>query len=208
MRTAVRYAWWLRFVRTGVLLAGMTACTTAHISADPCPLVLPLSNRQVAEQVVSRALENLGIPEGNGREVSCRIERTGRAGDTLLDIMAVEYLLRRGYRVRAGDTVPGFTFRADSLMVDLERRGGIRSGRVVRRAEAFVVAVFRETADAHTTYRARGVHEDAFPSRLLAHAGRVEPFVNESGSPAFAVKQVLFGLIVTGLIWLLYSYRG
>jgi len=208
MRTAVRIARGLRFVLTGVLLAGMTACATSRVSNDPYRTSLPLSNRQVAERVISQALENLGIPEGNGREVSCRVERTGTAGDPMLDIMAVEFLARRGYRVRTDSTIPEFRFGTDSLAVDLTGRGSIRARRVERHAEASVVAVFRESPDARKTYRAFGVYEDSFPAWASEYTGRSEPFVNDHRRSGLAVKPFFFGLIVTGLVWLLYTYRG
>lgn len=208
MRTSHRNPVGWRYVCAGVLLTAMAAHPIGSRADDAHGALPPLSNRQAAERAVARALDNLGIPGGNGREVSCRIERKDGAGDQLLDIMAVEFLVRLGYRVRMGDTVPGFTFRADSLAVDIERRGGILAGRVERRAEATIVAVFRETADTHTTCRARGVYEDAIPAQYLKHAGLSEPFVNDHSRSAFALKPVLFGLIVTGMVWLLYLYRG
>jgi hypothetical protein len=52
------------------------------------------------------------------------------------------------------------------------------------------------------------MYDDAFPTGMLDHVGRDDSFVVDRGRSFAVVRPVLFGLAVTGLIWLLYSYRG
>jgi hypothetical protein len=169
---------------------------------------LPPTNRQAAERAVAAALEQLGVPEGNGAEAACTIDGPASPGGALLDILAVEFLGRRGYKVRTGDGVPGFRFGLDSLTVDLDGRGVFRVRRVDRHAEATVTAEYRGSPDTRYIYRARGVFDDSFSAAAAGYTGRAEPFVNDRSGPSLPVEPILFGLAVTGLIWLLYSYRG
>ena len=205
-----------------VFLLAMVMQPDGSGTEEPGRLRFPPTNRQMAEQVIAQALEKLGIPEGKGGEVSCGVEEGGAPGNSLIDILSVEFLNRHGYRVRTGDGIPGFRFGVESLAVVLKGRGVVRVSRVERHAEVSVVAVLRGTGEtgrpsvsgAHvgdplrTTWRARGVLDDAFPAKDREYVGRSEPFVNDQSGPSLSIRPIVYGLIVTGLIWLLYSYRG
>ncbi len=191
------------FFRGLLALAGMLTATAVFAESP----ALPFTNRQVAEQVVARALEDLRLPEGNGAAVRVGLEGNGQGRD-MLEVAVMEHLAGHGYRVGGGDTLPEFRFGMDTLYVSLEREGGFRKKQVRRLAEARIGAVFRETPDARKNYQGRGIYDDAFPSGMLDHVGRDASFVVDRGRSFAVVRPILFGLAVTGLIWLLYSYRG
>ena len=167
----------------------------------------PLSNRQVAERVITCALDSLGIPEGKGFTVHVEVDGTG-IGQNILDMAATEFLTKHGYHVGGKGALPEFRFTVDTLFVNLGREGGFRKKQVRRIAEARIGANFRETQDSRKVFQGHGFYNDAFPVGKLNHVGRGDSFVVDRGSSFAVVRPVLFGLAVTGLIWLLYSYRG
>jgi hypothetical protein len=169
--------------------------------------VPPLTNRQAAEQALLRALQNLGIPEGSGMTVLCRADSSG-SGFPVFQAAARAYLLGRGYRVRERGEFPEFSLSLDTLFVSMERKGFLRIKTVQRAAEARVGAVFRGPGETRQVYRGSGTYEDVFPANMIDHAGRNDPFLTGEGRSFGIVKPVLFGVVFTGLIWLLYSYRG
>jgi hypothetical protein len=181
-----------------------TGFTPEGKTADSYPL--PPSNRQVAENVLFKAVENLGIPEGKGAGILFSAAGTGAAGD-ILGFIAEEFLLKRGYEVHESGNFPEFRFDLDTLYVRLNP-GGKGKKRVERFAEARISAFFQETESSRKVYNGSGIFEDAFPSAMIKHVGRDDRFVIRQRTLYSAVKPVFFGLIMTGLVWLLYSYRG
>jgi hypothetical protein len=191
----------LALVLTGVLTEFRTAPSGAETD------VPPLTNRQAAEQVLARALENLGIPEGNGVIVLCRANSSGTEVP-FFRAAVQEFLLARGYRIRESGEFPEFRFGLDTLFVHIERKGFLRDRMVRRMAEARIGVVFRSSEEVRQAYRGSATYEDMFPAAMIDHAGRNDPFLTGEERSFGIIKPVVFGLVFTGLIWLLYSYRG
>jgi hypothetical protein len=168
----------------------------------------PITHRQAAERAIFSALESMKVPGGASATVSLRIEDRGRACDPMLRLAAEDYLVRNGYRVRAGEEVPCFTFRADTLSVTLERSGGIRNASAARSAETAVTAVFRPDASSWLGFGGHGSFRGTIPLWAVSSMGRDLEFVNDQSRLFGAVRPVFLGLLVTGFVWLLYSYRG
>lgn len=191
----------------GVIAAMLLGALWAAGSAAGADGSLPLTNRQTAERALTRALEGMAIPEGNGLAVRCRAETAGPGSD-LLPAAAVEYLVGRGYRVGEGEALPEFRFTLDTLYVRIDRPGWVRRKTAERVAEARVGAEFLGARDTRMVFRGQGRLEDAFPAGMLDHTGWDDPFLVGTKGSFGTAKPVFFGLVVTGLIWLLYSYRG
>jgi hypothetical protein len=168
----------------------------------------PITHRQAAERAIFSALEAMKVPPGGSSPVSLRFEDRGRACDSMLRLAAEDYLVRNGYRVRAGEEVPCFTFRADTLSVTLERSGGIRNASAARSAETAVTAVFRPDAASRRVFEGKGSYRDAIPLWAVSSMGRDLEFVDDQSRLFGAVRPVFLGLLATGFVWLLYSYRG
>ncbi len=168
----------------------------------------PITHRQAAERAISSALDAMNAPGGGSSQISFQIEDRGRACDSLLRLAAEDFLVRNGYRVRAGDEFPCFTFRADTLSVTIGRCGGIKNASAVRSAEAAVTAVFRPDAASRHVFEGKGSYHDAIPLWAVSPMGRDLDYVNDRSRLFGAVRPVFLGLIATGFVWLLYSYRG
>jgi len=169
---------------------------------------MPVSHRQAAVRALSGAFEALGIPGGNSSAASLRIEDSGRSADSMLRSLAEEYLVRKGYRIHAGDDAPGFVFRADTLFVALDRVGGLGNSSEARSAGASVTVTFRPDDTSRLVYEGKGTFCDTIPRWAASSMGRDEEYVNDRGHVFAAVKPVFLGFLVTGFLWLLYSYRG
>jgi hypothetical protein len=191
----------------GVMFAGLVGAGFTGFGAETDSYPLPPSNRETAEKVLSKAIENLGIPEGKGAGILFRTEGTG-TGKELLGILAEKFLLNHGYQVHEIGNFPEFRFGIDTLYIKLDTGGKGKKHSVERFAEARVGAFFQETEDMKKVYNGRGVYEDEFPSGMLEHVGRNDTFVIQNNTLFAAAKPFLYGLIMTGLVWLLYSYRG
>ncbi len=170
-------------------------------------VIPPPTNRQAAEKALVQALETLGIPEGNGVTALFRVTEPGESGD-LFRVTAMEYLLRRGYRIKESGEFPEFRFDLDTLYVHINRKGFPRRKTAERIAEARIGAIFHDLDETRKVFRGHGIHEDGFPAVMLNQVGRDDLFPVGSDRLFGAIKPALFGLTVTGLIWLLYSYRG
>ncbi len=82
----------------GLLLLGFVGCSSVFQGEKPYTNEIPVSNAQVAQKVIELALENAGIPYGKGTEVSYKVDGDSEE-DNLLRIIALEFLLKHGYRV-------------------------------------------------------------------------------------------------------------
>lgn len=167
-----------------------------------------LTHRQAAWRALWGALDGMNVPRGGAKEVSLRIEGSGRDCDSMLRLAAEEYLVRNGYLIRAGEEIPCFTFHADTLSVTLERTGGIRNAAASRSAEAAVTAVFRPDAASRLVFEGKGSYRDAIPLWAVSTMGRDQTFINDRSRLFGAARPVFLGFLVTGFVWLLYSYRG
>lgn len=187
-------------------VAGVIAmCVATSVSGEsPSP---PISHRQAAERVIATAMDDLGIPEGNGMTACIVVDGAAPGGD-ILEIAAAEFLLEHGYKIAGSDTFPEFRVGLDTLAVSLESEGGFWKKKVRRRAEARVKAVFREARDARKVFVGQGIYEDVFSKGALGKSDRDDPFIIDRSRSFTVVRPIFFGLTVTGLIWLLYSYRG
>ncbi len=169
--------------------------------------VLPPTNLRVGERVLARAMQSLNIPGGSGRLVRISTAESG-PGNGLLADTALEYLVGRGYRVAESDTLPEFRFSLDTLYVSIERPGWIRRNRAVRTAEARIGAEYHGPENTRQVFRGQGRIEDVFPASMIDHVEGNDLFPDRAEDSFGAARSVVFGLVVTGLIWLLYSYRG
>jgi hypothetical protein len=173
---------------------------------------MPVSNVRVGEQVIEQALENSGIPGGNGTVVLYTVNQSGFSGN-LLDILVPEFLLKKGYTVtKKKGFLPEFTFNLDTLYVNLDRKHLSRHGSVVRRySEARINAVFKTSLDFSEVYAGRGIFSDIIRSKDMKYLGSNENFVHQiqNGDGVIGkIKPVFTGVAVTILMWLLYSYRS
>ena len=173
---------------------------------------IPLSNIYVGETVIESALENSGIPPGNGTEVVCNIDGVTKA-DYLLGINASEYLLRHGYRIFENKkSILEIRFSLDTLYVNLDIKRTKNKVKLIKRySEARICAVFHQLSGVKEVYKGLGIYEDTFPFQMLDSVGNNESFV--TFSPAYnriaeKVKPFLLGITMTALVWLFYSYRG
>jgi len=82
----------------GLLLLGFVGCSSAFQGGETNQGEIPISNAQVAEKVIELSLENAGIPCGHGTIVSCKVDGDSEE-DSLLGMIALEFLLKHGYRV-------------------------------------------------------------------------------------------------------------
>ena len=156
----------------GLLLLGFVGCSSAFQGGETNQGEIPISNAQVAEKVIELSLENAGIPCGHGTIVSCKVDGDSEE-DSLLGMIALEFLLKHGYRVvenndslvalqrsdslrcNAGETkneIPEIRFGLDTLYVNLYPRldRGSRT-KNIRCVEAQRVSkLIRRHSEAHT----------------------------------------------------------
>jgi hypothetical protein len=186
-----------------VAVSGFPAGDVRAQNAPP----FPATHRQAAEKALSAAVGNLGIPEGNGSDV---LFRTGSAGTghELLGTIAEEYLLAHGYRVHEKGTWPEFAFELDTLYVRLDSGGKGRGRLTARIAGAEVGAVYRITEDTRSVFHGSGKYEDVIPARALRKMEQKETYIIDHSTVFGVVKPIFLGIMITGLVWLLYSYRG
>ena len=148
----------------GLLLLGFIGCSDVFRGVEPYTSEIPVSNAQVAQKVIELALENAGVPHGQGTEVSYKVDgdprldpRLDQGGveDNLLGIIALEFLLKHGYRVVENkDSSPihsgtEIRFSLDTLYVNLyprldrgESRTTKMSKLIRRHSEAHIKIVF------------------------------------------------------------------
>ena len=239
----------------GLLLLGFIGCSSVFRGEEPEFRIqnsefrineIPVSNAQVAQKVIELALENAGVPYGKGtlvalqrsenEEVSYKVDGDSEE-DNLLRIIALEFLLKHGYRVsefrihNSEFTIPVIRFSLDTLYVNLYPRldprldrGGSRTTKMSkltrRHSEAHIKIVFLIVRAEHVqpllpefkkVYKGRGVMEDTFPSYMLESVGEGESFTTIFPAQDRIIKNVqpfLLGITITALVWLLYSYRG
>jgi hypothetical protein len=195
------------FIFWMVIPAGLAgAFFTAYASemnTDP----LPPSNNEVVGIVLSDAMGNLGIPEGKGVDVFFCIEGESEKKD-IIRVIAEKFLLEHGYRVHETGKFPEFRFGLDSLYIKLDLKKEGKKNIVERFAEAKIVAIFQETEISRKVYNGSGVFKDEFPAKMMGHVGEKDPVIVNHRTFYGVIKPVFFGLIMTGLVWLLYSYRG
>jgi len=196
----------------GLLLFGLAGCSSVFQGKESYRSEMPLSNVNVGEIVIERALENAGIPRGHGTEVFYQVDETSKASN-LLEIIALEFLLRHGYRiVENKKSIPEIRFSLDTLYVNLDiRRTKSLSKIIIRNSEARIGAVFQDTSGLNKIYKGKGLHNDIFPFQILDSVGNSEPFVTifqTQDRIAEKVKPFFLGFTMTALVWLLYSYRG
>jgi len=196
----------------GLLLFGLAGCGSVFQGGEPHEIEIPLSNLNVGEIVIERALEKAGIPMGHSTEVVCQVDEASEYGN-FLEIVALEFLLGHGYRiVENKKSIPEIRFSLDTLYVNLNiKRTKSLSKIIIRNSEACIGAVFRETSGLKKIYKGCGLHNDVFPFNTLESVGNNESFVNiflAQDGIAEKVKPFFLGLTMTALAWLLYSYRG
>ncbi|HDY86872.1 MAG TPA: hypothetical protein ENH82_02015 [bacterium] len=187
-------------------------CSGAFRSNELNQNKIPPSNIHVSQTAIKAALENSGIPQGNGTGVVCNIDGATKA-DYLLDNIASEYLLGHGYRVFENKkSIPEIRFNLDTLYVNLDIKRKKKEVKLIQRySEARISVVFLLPSGVKEVYKGRGTYEDAFPFKMLDSTGKNEPFVTYSpvyDRIAKKAKPFLLGITMTALAWLLYSYRG
>lgn len=173
---------------------------------------VPRSNVQVEEEVIKRALNDLGLPDGHGREVMCVVEGDDMACD-MLRVIAPEVLLQQHYQIaEKKPSVPKLRFTVDTLRVVLTSERSQEMGkRIQRYAVAHIAAAFLDTDGTRRVFTGRGTFDDSFASYMLDSVGSNNPYIIDSVSLdryKAKVKPVVFGVAMTVLAWMLYSYRG
>jgi len=173
---------------------------------------IPLSNIQVEEKVIRSALKDLGLPGGQSREVMCMVNENSRASE-ILRIIASEVLLEQQYSVtEKKSSVPVLRFSVDTLRVVLTSERLQKKGKGIKRfAEAHISCVFLETSGSRYVFRGKGTYEDSFASHMLNSLGESDQYVtNHALHDRYTekVKPVVFGVTMTILTWMLYSFRG
>lgn len=202
---------WVRLFQ-GLLLFGLAGCSSVFQGEKPYKSEIPLSNVNVGEIVIERALENAGLPRGHGIEVIYQVDGASKASN-LLEIIALEFLLRNGYRiVENKQPIPKIRFSLDTLYVNLDIKRTKSLDKIIRRdSEARIGAVFQETSGLKKIYKGRGVYQDIFSFQMLDSVGDKEPFVTVFSAQdgiAGKVKPFFLGITISALTWLIYSYRG
>ncbi len=195
----------------GLLLFGLIGCSIIKVK-EPNKNEIPVSNVSVGEIVIEHALENAGIPQGHGTEVVYQVDSDSEASN-LLEIIALEFLLKHGYRIAENkQSITEFRVGLDTLYVNLDIKYTKSLGRKIKRnSEARIGAVFTETSGLKKIYTGRGTYQDIFAFQMLDSVGNKDSFVtvfSMQDSLADKIKPFFLGISMTGLLWLLYSYRG
>jgi hypothetical protein len=209
----------------------IAGCGSAFRAEEPFQGTIPKTNSHVAEIVVRSALENAGIPGGNGAAVRFSVDSSGTSHD-IMAIAGPEFLLNLGYTVsespEINGSIPEFTIGIDTLFVNLEHEKNV-TRTIERIAVARISAVLTATGANDLTGNARSTvgngskggtkkvfigtaeYRDSFPARMLDAAGTEEPYVSMFPSREHIrsiTQPLLLGITMTALVWLLYSYRG
>ena len=83
--------------------------------------------------------------------------------------------------------------------------------RIKRYAVAHIAAALLDTDGTRLVFTGRGTFDDSFASYMLDSVGSDDPYITDSVSLdryTAKVKPVVFGVAITVLAWMLYSYRG
>jgi hypothetical protein len=173
---------------------------------------IPPSHVQVGGKVIELALNNLGIPDGKGREVGCIVEGTDKASE-LVRIIAPEILLKLDYKIaEKKSTAPELIISVDTLHVTLTKEKSLLAGkRIERFAEAHIHAVLLDADGTRQVFTGKGTFVDNLTSEMLQSVASNDPYVIDRVSRnrfVAKLKPVVIGIAMTVLTWMLYSYRG
>jgi len=170
---------------------------------------VPVTNRVVAETVIRRAFDSLGIPGGNGAMVRWYVNESSSAYE-FASVVAPEFLQSKGFRSTDADgPIPEIRFTVDTLYVSLNTVHSRGAGkRIVRSAAAHLSAAVNGADSTRTVYTGEGTFEDSFPASMIGVIGKSEPFVVSESPILNRVKPFVYGAVLTFFLWYLYSFRG
>jgi len=199
-------------IHCGLILSLFTGCSVPFRGDKTIQEPIPPSHVQIEEKVLELAIDNLGLPDGNGMEVQFDVTGNDQAS-VLLSICALEYLLRNDYHVvEKGTSVPKITFTVDSLQLTLTPGHSRKKGKLIfRDAFAQIGAALFEIDGTRHVYKGYGTFKDVFAFQMIDSLDRFDPYVDESfPNDRFTerLKPILIGVTMTVLAWMLYSYRG
>ena len=199
-------------IHCGLLLSLFTGCSVPFRNGKTIQEPIPPSHVQIEKKVLELAINNLGLPDGNGMEIQFDVAGNDHAS-VLLSICALEFLLRNGYHIVEKDTsVPKITFKVDSLQLTLTKGYSRKTGKhILRDAFAQIGAALFEINGTRHVYKGYGTFKDTFAFQMIDSLDRFDPYVDESFSNerfTERLKPILIGVTMTVLAWMLYSYRG
>ena len=170
---------------------------------------IPVTNRIVAETVIRRAFDSLGIPGGNGAAVRWYLDESSSAYE-FAAIIAPEFLQSKGFHsTEANGSIPEIRFTVETLYVSLNTVRSKETGkRIVRSAVARMSATVTGADSTRNVYTGEGTFEDSLPASMMGVIGKNEPFVTSSDRVLTRVKPFVFGAALTFFLWYLYSFRG
>ena len=198
-------------ILSGLLTLGFLGCGSAALNMHTVRDELPLSNTRVAELVIGKALEDIGLPGGEGMEILCVVDGDTGARD-IAQIIAREFLGRNGYSVvENNSSAPELRITVDSLCVTLISERSKQAGkRVARFARANITGIFLSTNGTRRVYRGTGTFDDSFTYKMVKALKRNEPYVSdriEETKFSSKFKPLVIGAAITVFSWMLYSYR-
>ena len=197
---------------SGIVCLDFIGCVFPVRGSNTVHEPIPPSHTQVEEKVIEQAIEDLGLPEGYGEEVSCVITGDDKAS-SMVRIIAPEILLEYGYRiVEKKSSAPELIFTVDTLHVTLTSDHTERKGkRVNRYVEARIGAVLFRAEGTKLVYKGYGTLHDSFASHMKGSLEKDDPYVIDLMSHVRLtekIKPIVIGVGMTVLVWTLYSYRG
>ena len=128
-----------------LVTAVCNGCSVPLLGDNYLRSTVPPSNNYVAETVIERAFNDLGIPGGKGMEVSYLVDGSGEINE-LVKVIAPEFLISQGFCLsRKNDVTPDIRFSADTLYIKLMVERSKNAGKQISRsAEARIGAVLVE----------------------------------------------------------------
>lgn len=192
-----------------LITATCNGCSVPLLDDNDFKGTVPPSNIYVAETVIERAFNDLGIHGGRGMEVFYLVDGSGEINE-LVKVIAPEFLISQGFCIsKKNDAIPEIRFSVDTLYINLMVERTKNTGKQISRsAEARIGAVLVEKNGIRKVFTGRGVFHDFFAVSMLDAVGIGEPYVIRSNRFIDIFKPILFGLAITAFAWFLYSYRG
>ena len=194
------------------VLALFSGCGAGFTGHQPRFDAVPPTNEECARALLAKALAGVEIPASDNRvlTVSC----TGDSAVTgIVYDAAVTAFLGAGYRIadRPG-TYPRITIRVDSLAVTITETYSRRMRRTFERTATVALFVeYEETAGMSRVFITGESTRDRIPPEMIdaVQAGQPYAALIRRGHPLTGyIKPFGLAVIMTILVWSLYSYRG
>ena len=170
-------------IHCGLLLSLFTGCSIPFRGDKTIQEPIPPSHVQIEKKVLELAIDNLGLPDGNGMEV--QFDVTGNDQAAVL-LSSLQLTLTSGHSRKKGK-------------------------HIFRDAFAQIGAALFEIDGTRHVYKGYGTFKDTFAFQMIDSLDRFDPYADESFSNirfTERLKPIFIGVTMTVLVWILYLYRG